>query len=182
MADNVPITVALYGFAEEQEPVMQSAFANADKWPTPWAITNTFENARVIIVSLASEDDYEDIEKLKRDFPRAEIVAFSSTKPPKAKWHLVRQPSGTVSIVGFSQLVLKIPSSLKKNLAEVAESQAETIAAVAQPEIITPTEPTSITDEDDFNQESDDILPFFNTLDTLLDSKPNEKRKRFNES
>jgi hypothetical protein len=182
MADNVPISVALYGFTEEQEPIMQSAFANADKWATPWALIKTIEDAHVIIVSLASEDNYEDIEKLKRDFPRAEIVAFSSTKPPKAKWHLVRQPSGKVSIVAFSQLVLRIPSSLKKNLAEAGEAEAEPIAAVAESNIITPTKPTSMSDEVDFNQESDDFLPFFNTLDSLLDSKPNEKRKRFNES
>jgi hypothetical protein len=37
-------------------------------------------------------------------------------------------------------------------------------------------------DEGEFEQETGDMLTFFNNLDSLLDSKPNEKRKRFNES
>lgn len=181
MTDRVPITVALYGFVKEQEPIMQSAFAHADKWSTPWILTNSIEDARVIIVDLASEADYKEIEKLKRDLPKAEIVALSSTKPAQAKWHLVRQPNGKVSIVEFSQLVLKIAHSLKKNLAEVSEPQIETIVAIAEPNVITETELSSVPDEEDFEQETSDMLPFFNKLDSLLDSKPNEKRKRFNE-
>ena len=180
MADLGPITVALYGFLEEPEAIMQAAFANADQWSTPWKLTNAIENARVIIVDLAFEDDYEDIEKLKRDLPKAEIVALSSKKPPQAKWHLARQPGGKVSIVGFSQLVLKISHTLKKNLAEIP--QPEAIAPVAESAVITAVEPDLIPDEDDLEQESSDFMPFFNTLDSLLDSKPNEKRKRFNES
>lgn len=182
MANLVPITVALYGFLEEQEAIMQSAFANADQWSPPWELSKTIEDARVIIVDLAFEDDYEDIEKLKRDLPKAEVVALSSKKPPQAKWHLVRQPSGKVSIVGFSQLVLKISHSLKRNLTEIPQSQPETTTRVEETTMITAIEPTSIVGEEDFEQESSDFMPFFNTLDSLLDSKPNEKRKRFNES
>lgn len=182
MADLVPITVALYGFLEEQEAIMQSAFANADQWSTPWKLSTTIEDARVIIVDLAFEDDYEDIEKLKRDLPKAEIVALSSKKPPHAKWHLTRQPSGKVSIVGFSQLVLKISHSLKKNITETPHPQPEAITPVAESAVIAVAEPASIPDEDGFEQESSDFMAFFNTLDSLLDSKPNEKRKRFNES
>jgi hypothetical protein len=182
MADLVPITVALYGFLEEQEAIMQAAFANADQWSTPWKLSSTIENARVIIVDLAFEDDYEDIEKLKRDLPKAEIVALSPKKPPHAKWHLARQPSGKVSIVGFSQLVLKISHSLKRNLTEIPQPQPETTIPVAEPTMITAIEPASIPVEEDFEQESGDFMPFFNTLDSLLESKPNEKRKRFNES
>lgn len=182
MADLVPITVALYGFLEEQEAIMQSAFANADQWSTPWKLSGSIENARVIIVDLAFEDDYGDIEKLTQDLPKAEIVALSSKKPPQAKWHLARQSSGKVSIVGFSQLVLKISHSLKRNLTEIPHLQPETIAPIAQPTMTTATEPALIVDEGDFEQESGDFMPFFNTLDSLLDSKPNEKRKRFNES
>ena len=182
MADLVPITVALYGFLEEQEAIMQAAFANADQWSTPWKLSSTIENARVIIVDLAFEDDYDNIEKLTRDLPKAEIVALSSKKPPQAKWHLARQPSGKVSIVGFSQLVLKISHSLKRNLTEIPQPQSETTTPVEEPAMIMVIEPTSIADEEDFEQESGDFMPFFNTLDSLLDSKPNEKRKRFNES
>jgi hypothetical protein len=36
--------------------------------------------------------------------------------------------------------------------------------------------------DDDFEQEFNDFQPFFNTLDSILESKPHEKRKRFNES
>lgn len=182
MANLVPITVALYGFLEEQEAIMQSAFANADQWSPPWKLSKTIEDARVIIVDLAFEDDYEDIEKLKRDLPKAEIVALSSKKPPQAKWHLARQPSGKVSIVGFSQLVLKISHSLKRNPTEIPQSQPETTTRAEETAMITAIEPNSIVDEEDFEQESSDFMPFFNTLDSLLDSKPNEKRKRFNES
>jgi len=182
MADNSTITVALYGFVEEQEATMQAAFANADKWATPWIVTKTVEEARVIIVDLASEDDYDAIGKLESDFPRAEIIAFSSKKPPQAEWHLVRQPSGKVSIVAFSQLVLKISHLLKKNRTKTPTNQAEEIASLAKPKIITETAPTPVLEAEDFDEESNDFIPFFNTLDSLLDSKPNEKRKRFNES
>ena len=179
MAEKVPITVALYGFVKEQEPIMQAAFANADKWPTPWVLTANIEDARVIIVDLASEDDYGDIENLKQRLPKAEIIALSAKKPSRAKWHLVRQPSGAVSIVGFSQLVLKISHSLKRNPAKVSEPQAEAIAPAPVPKeelnnIITGAAPPSMLDEEDFEQETDDMLPFFNTLDSLLDSKPND--------
>ena len=179
MAELVPITVALYGFLEEPEAIMQAAFANADQWSTPWKLSSTIENAHVIIVDLALEDDYGDIEKLKRDLPRAEIVALSSKKPPQAKWHLARQPSGKVSIVGFSQLVLKISHSLKRNLTEIP--QPEPINQVAEPTVMTSTESASIADEGDVEHEAGDFMSFFDTLDSLLDSKPNEKRKRFNE-
>lgn len=182
MAEIVPITVALYGFEKEQEPIMQSAFAQAHKWANPWILTSRVEDARVIIVDLTSEDDYELIEKLKRELPKAEIVALSSKKPPQAKWHLVRQPSGTVSVVGFSQLVLKISHSLKRNPTKVSGPQAEVVATKVEPSKIMDVEPSSILDEEDFDQESEDFLPFFNTLDSLLDSNPNKKRKRFNDS
>jgi hypothetical protein len=182
MADKVPITVALYGFLEEQVPIMQSAFANADKWSSPWEIIECIEDARVIIVDLVSEDDYEEIEKLKKNFPKAEVVALASKKPPKAKWHLVRQPSGKVSIVGFSQLVLKISHSLKRNITETPQPQEEVIAAITEPTKMSAIEPALILDEEISDQESSDFLPFFDQLDSLLDTKPNEKRKRFNES
>ncbi len=181
MKEKIPITVALYGFVKEHEAIMQSAFVHADQWPTPWILIDTIEDARVIFVDLASEDDYEDIEKLKRDFPRTEIVALSSKKPPQAIWHLVRQPNGKVSVVGFSQLVLKIAHSLKRKLTEISQPDEEAIAEVAQPNAIMPTELASL-DEEDVDQEPSDYLAFFNTLDSLLDSKPHEKRKRFNES
>jgi hypothetical protein len=182
MKERVPITVSLYGFAKEQEPIMRSAFAHADQWDTPWTIISSLETARVVFINLASEADYKEIEKLQRDFPKAEIVAFSSKKPPQARWHLVRQPNGKASIVAFSQLVLKIAHSLKKNLAEISEPELEKIAPIGEPNAITETVLASVPEADDLDQESSDFLPFFNTLDSLLDSKPNQKRKRFNES
>jgi len=187
MAEKVSITVALYGFEEEQESIMLSAFANAGQWTTPWIITKQTNEARVIILDLGSEADHEILIKLKRDYPKAEIIAFSVKKPAHTKWHLVRQPGGKVSIVGFSQLVLKISHSLKRKPVEVSEPEAEAFAAEAKPEILTETkiesesELSSTPEEDNSNDEPDDFMPFFDSLDSILDSKPNEKRKRFNE-
>lgn len=183
MADKVPITVSLYGFEEEQASIMQASFTNADKWSSPWKLCEQIEDACVIIVNLGSENDYETIEKLKKDFQKAEIVAFAPKKPPKAKWHLVRQPSGKAPIVQFSQLVLKISHSLKRNVMEPNQPQENPIVTLTtESSISADAEPDLQSDEKDFDQESDDFLPFFNTLDSLLDSKPHEKRKRFNES
>ncbi len=182
MAEIVPITVALYGFVAEQESIMQSAFDRADKWSPPWIVIKSMNEARVIIVNITSEDDYEEIEKLERTLPTAEIVVFSSKKPPQAKWHLERRPNGTASIVGFSQLVLKISHSLKRNLTEALKPKTEALASLAQPNLIPETGRSSIPDEEDIEQESGDFMSFFNTLDSVMDSKPHEKRKRFNES
>ena len=182
MADNSTITVALYGFVEEQEAIMHAAFANADKWATPWLGTKTIEDARVIIVDLVSDDEYEAIAKLEVEFPKAEIIAFSSKRPPHAKWHLARQPSGKVSIVGFSQLVLKMSHVLKKSRKEIPGGQVKQAASLTPPKAISETELPISSAAEELELESGDFLPFFNTLDSLLDSKPNEKRKRFNES
>ncbi len=182
MADRVSITVALLGFVEDQETIMQSAFANADKWPTPWLLTESIENARVIIVNLASEENYEEIEKLKQDSPKAEIVVFSSKKLPQTKWHLVRQANGKASIVAFSQLVLKISRSLNNPLTEKPQPPVGTSATVTESDIIKSAGHDSSSDEEEFDLESNDLLSFINQLDSLLDTKPNEKRKRFNES
>ena len=182
MADKVPITFALYGFVNEQETIMQSAFAHADQWARPWKLTKNLKDARVIFVNLTSEHEYENIENLEQDYPLSEIVAFSSTRPLKAKWHLVRQPNGKASTFGLSQLVLKIAHLLKNNLTENPLLKAGLITAVEKAKIMAPAEPNSVLDDDGVDKESSDILPFFNTLDSLLDSKPNEKRKRFNES
>ena len=181
MADKVPITVALYGFSEEQEPFMQSAFAQADKWAAPWIITKDLEKARVIIVYLASEDDYEGIENLKHRLPKAEIVTFSAKKPPHSKWHLERQTSGKVSVVGFSQLVLKISHTLKRNSAGASSSKSEAVASMINPNNITQTGLSTLSDAEELEQEPSDLLNFFDQLDSLMDTKPNEKRKRFNE-
>lgn len=189
MAEIIPITFALYGFVKAQEPIMQAAFAHADKWSTPWVFTEILQEARVIIADLASENDYEELVNLKRRLPNAEIVALSPKKPPQAKWHLQRQPNGRVSIVGFSQLVLKISHSLKKNLPDVSLSEPELDVEPSVP----PTEPglaavavesAETADTGDSGQEPDEtgVLSFFNQLDSLLDSKPEVKRKRFNES
>jgi hypothetical protein len=187
MSEKVSITVALYGFEEESN--MLSAFANAGQWTTPWIITEHTKEAHVIILEFASEADHETLLKLKRDFPMAEIIAFSAKKPAHTKWHLVRQPGGKVSIVGFSQLVLKISHFLKRKSVEVSEPEAESFAAEAKPEIeidtkteLEPdTELSSRLEEDNSNDEPGDFMPFFDSLDSILDSKPNEKRKRFNE-
>ncbi len=183
MTDIVPIAVALYGFTNEQEPIMQAAFAHADSWSTPWKITKTLEDARVIFVDLASEDNFIEIDNLKRNLPKAEIVALSAVKPPQAKWHLERQQGGKVSIVRFSQLILKISHSLKKNTTEASESLSRAVIPIAESVEVTVTEViTSISDDEGFDQEiGNDVLPFFDQLDSLLDSKPVEKRKRFNE-
>ncbi len=181
MPDTVPITVALYGFSGEQEPIMQSAFAQADKWHTPWIITKDIENARVIIVYLASEDDYEGIENLKQRLPKAEIIVFSAKKPPYAKWHLERQANGKVPVVRFSQLVLKISHTLKRNLVTASGGKAEAVAPMADPNLKTETGLSSLPDEEEFEQEPNDLVTFFDQLDSLMDTKPNEKRKRFNE-
>jgi SepF-like predicted cell division protein (DUF552 family) len=183
MADILPITVALYGFQKEKEVILKAAFANADKWPLPWVLTLSAEEAKVIIIDIASKNDYEEIENLKRNLPKAEIVAFSSEKPPQAKWHLVKQPNGKVSIVGFSHLVLKISHTLKRNLAEASKPKTEAIITpIAEPNQVKHTEVSTVPDVEEFEQESSDMLTFFNKLDSILDSKPNEKRKRFNES
>ena len=181
MTDITPITVALYGFGKERKPIMESAFETADKWTIPWKVISSIEDARVVIVELAPESDYKEIEKLEQDLPTAEIVALSTIKPPYAKWHLTWQPSGKVAIIEFSKLVLKISHSLKKKLSVVPKRQIDEIADLAKPNIITVAEPTLNLENEGFDQESSDFLPFFNTLDSLLESKPNEKRKRFNE-
>ncbi|MBK8814637.1 MAG: hypothetical protein IPN42_03605 [Methylococcaceae bacterium] len=180
MADKIPITVALHGFAEEREIIMQSAFAEADKWPTPWQITKQLEQARVVIVYLPSEEAYGELDKLGRDLPNAEVVALSAKIPPQAKWHLERQVTGKVSIVKFSQLVLKIARSLKQTVNEDAEAKSGLLEPVINDPI--PAADLISVADDDFEQEFNDFQPFFTTLDTLLESKPHEKRKRFNES
>ena len=181
MTDITPITVALYGFGKERKPIMESAFETADKWTIPWKVISSIEDARVVIVELAPEsDDNKEIEKLEQNLPKAEIVALSTIKPPYAKWHLTWQPSGKVAIIEFSKLVLKISHSLKKKLSEVPKRQIDGID-LAKPSSVTAVETSSSFEKEDFDQESSDFLPFFNTLDSLLESKPNEKRKRFNE-
>ncbi len=181
MADKIPITVALHGFAEEREIIVRSAFAEAEKWPTPWQITKQLEQARVVIVDLPSEEAYCELDKLERDLPNAEVVALSATMPPQAKWHLERQVTGKVSIVKFSQLVLKIARSLKQTVKEDAEAKPVLLEQSAGNDAISSAELISMAD-DDFEQESNDFQPFFNTLDSILESKSHEKRKRFNES
>ncbi len=181
MADKIPITVALHGFAEEREILMQSAFAEADKWPTPWQITNQLEQARVVIVDLPSEEAYGELDKLERDLPNIEVVALSVKMPPQAKWHLERQVTGKVSIVKFSQLVLKIARSLKQTVNEDAEAKPVLLEQSVANDPISATDLISIAD-DNFEKELNDFQPFFNTLDSILESKPHEKRKRFNES
>lgn len=182
MAEKVPITFSLYGFVNAQEIVMQAAFAYADQWARPWKLTKNLADARVIFVNLTSESEIEYLGNLEQDFPQSEIVAFSSTRPLKAKWHLVRQPNGKASALGLSQLVLKIAHSLKNELTKNPQLKSGLITSVEETKVTTPFEPTSILAHESADQESDDIQPFFNTLDSLLDSKPNSKRKRFNES
>ena len=182
MAEKVPITFSLYGFVNAQEIVMQAAFTNADHWARPWKLTKNLADARVIFVNLTSESEYEYLENLEQDFPQSEIVAFSSTRPPKAKWHLFRQPNGKASALALSQLVLKIAHSIKKDLMKNPQLKAGLNPTVEETKITALAEPTPILADEGVDQESSDILPFFNTLDSLLDSKPNEKRKRFNES
>jgi len=182
MAVKAPITFSLYGFVNAQESVMQAAFANADHWARPWKLTKNLSDARVIFVNITTESEYEYLENLEQDFPQSEIVAFSSTRPPKAKWHLVRQPNGKASALGLSQLVLKIAHSLKNELTKKPQLKEMLINSEEETKIPKPSEPTLILADEGIDQESRDILPFFNTLDSLLDSKPNEKRKRFNES
>ncbi len=179
MADNTPITVALLGFPDERETVMQSAFAEADKWATPWRITLSPEEARVIIVYLPSEDAYGELEVLGREWPNAEIVAFSTSAPPQAKWHLERQSTGKVSIVKFSQMVLKVASSMKRQINEEPLARQD-MSNVPIIELAANDQRPPI--YDDLELDTMDIMPFFDTLDTILESKPNEKRKRFNES
>ncbi len=184
MADNIPIIFALYGFAKDQEPIMQAAFAHADQWATPWVFTETLQDARVIIVDLDGETDFDALENLKQRLPKAEIVALAAKKPPQAKWHLQRQPNGKVSIVGFSQLVLKISHTLKKNITDGSEADVETMPSVGEPEpapAMAATLPDICGDEAS-EQEPDGMLAFFNQLDSVLETKPHEKRKRFNES
>ena len=183
MAEIIPINFALYGFEKEQEVLMQASFASADKWAPPWQFTDAIENARVVFVYLATESDFGLIDKLTRDLPQAEIVAFSSKKPMQAKWHLERKSSGKASIVGFSQLVLKLSHSLKRNAPEAKQSQLEqaTMPSLAEPKLMAEPMPSANSDNDYVEQE-DDVVPFFNILDSLLDTKPNDKRKRFNES
>jgi hypothetical protein len=183
MAEKAPITFSLYGFVNAQESVMHAAFAHADQWARPWKLTKNLADARVIFVNLTSESEYEYLESLEQDYPLTEIVAFSSTRPLKAKWHLVRQPNGKASALGLSQLVLKIAHSLKNDLKKNSQPNAGLITSVEETKITTPSELTSIlVDEGGVDPESNDIQPFFNSLDSLLDSKPNSKRKRFNES
>ena len=181
MADKIPITVALHGFAEEREIIMQSAFAEADKWSTPWQITKQLDQARVVIVDLPNEEAYEEFDKLERDLPNAEVVALSVNMPPQAKWYLERQTTGKVSIVKFSQLVLKIARSLKQTVIEDSEAKPVLLdqSVVNDPISAADLIPTA---DDDFEQELNDFQPFFTTLDSILESKPHEKRKRFNES
>lgn len=179
MAETTPITVALLGFPGERESVMQSAFAQADKWATPWRITQSPEDARVIIVYLPTEDAYGELDIIGREWPNAEIIAFSVSAPPQAKWHLERQSSGNVSIVKFSQMVLKVASSMKRQVNE------EPIARQHMSHV--PIIELAANDQrppmfDDFELDTMDVMPFFDTLDTILEAKPNEKRKRFNES
>ena len=182
MANITSIAFAFYGFLKEQEVILNSYFAYADKWDPPWELTILLEDARVVIIDFSSESDLEKIEALKRELPKAEIVVFSTIKPPDAKWHLERLPNGKPSIVAFSKLVLKISHTLKKNPNKVSEHQTEIINATKKyPEISEP-EFSTITEKEEFDLESTDMSTFFNDLDTILDSKPNEKRKRFNES
>lgn len=182
MADVIPITVSLYGFVKDQESPLQSAFDNADKWPIPWTLTHSVESARVVIVDLPSENDYAVIDNLKREQPMSEIVAFSSIKPPQAKWHLVKQAGGKLSIVGFSHLVLKISHSIKKGLTDTRQTPAITETRVEGSSRVTENERVSVSEDDDFDQESIEFLSFFDTLDSVIENKPIEKRKRFNES
>jgi hypothetical protein len=181
MADITSITFAFYGFLKEHEAILNAYFAYADKWDPPWELTVKIEDARVVILNLSSEIDIEKLESLKRELPTAEIIVFSSNKPADAKWHLERQPNGKVSIVAFSKLVLKISHTLKKNTTKVSGSQTEAIVAITKHPKKKEPEHSSISEKEEFESEATDMSTFFNDLDTLLDSKPNEKRKRFNE-
>lgn len=182
MAAKAPIFVAFYGFTDEQEPLMHAAFDHADKWPRPWVITQALNQSHVVILRLESEDDFPEFDKLEQDLPNAVIIAFSARKPPNAKWYLQQQDGGTFSTFAFSQLVLKIAHTIKQNLSGTTKVTAKTPPPADKPNQNAVTTVSSMPILDDSESEPEDMLSFFNQLDTLMDSKPNEKRKRFNES
>jgi hypothetical protein len=177
MAAKAPISVAFYGFSEAQEPLMHAAFDHAENWPRPWKITQALDQSHVVILRLESEDDFPEFDKLEQELPNAVIIAFSIKKPPNAKWHLQQQDSGTFSTFAFSQLVLKIAHTIKQNLSGTAK--ATTPAVNPNQTAATTASPMPVLE--DIESEPEDLLSFFNQLDSLMDSKPNEKRKRFNE-
>jgi hypothetical protein len=181
MAAKAPISVAFYGFSEEQGLLMHAAFDHADKWPRPWKITQALDQSHVVILRLESDDDFPEFDKLTQDLPNAVIIAFSAKKPPNAKWHLQKQDSGTFSTFAFSQLVLKIAHTIKQNLSNPSKVTAKAITPADNPNQ-TDDKPASLMPVfEDSESEPEDLLSFFNQLDTLMDSKPIEKRKRFNE-
>lgn len=182
MAPKAPITVAFSGFSEEQEPLMQAAFAHADKWPRPWIITQALDQCHVVILSLESEDDFTEIDKLAQDLPNAAIVVFSAIKPPNAKWHLQKQDGGNFSTFAFSQLVLKIAHAIKQNLSGAAKVKANPTAPADNSMQATTISSVLIPVVEDIDNEPEDMLSFFNQLDSIIDSKPDAKRKRFNEN
>jgi len=81
------ISFAFHGFAKEEEMILKSYFANADKWDPPWELINQHENARVIVSNVATAQDYV---LLSTDLPQAEIIVYSADNPAEAVWHLVR--------------------------------------------------------------------------------------------
>lgn len=176
------ISYSFYDFLKEEEDRLYAYFANADKWEMPWEMTATMEDARVVIVNFSLDDEVEKIERLKQDFPKAEVIVFSAKKPEIATWHLERQPNGKTPIVAFSKLVLKISHALKRKKPEGVSSKTKTATpTITAPSILHGTELNSMPDLEEFEPGPADMSSFFNQLDSLLDSKPNEKRKRFNE-
>jgi hypothetical protein len=119
--------------------------------------------------------------------PNAEIVIFSAKKPPKTKseWHMQRQPNGKVAIVSFSQVVLKISQIVKKKISEPTNAsyqESDVLSANAKTNRTLESIINSTADNVDMVVKPDDVVPFFDKLDSLLDTKPNRKRKRFNDS
>jgi hypothetical protein len=182
MAAKAPITVAFQGFPIEQEPLMQAAFAHADKWPRAWIITQALNQSHVVILSLESEDDFSEFDKLTQELPNAVIIVFSAKKPPNAKWHLQKQDGGNFSTFALSQLILKIAHTIKQNLSDAAKVKANATTPADNPKQTAGRAATPTPALEDIENEPEDFLSFFNQLDSLMDSKPNEKRKRFNEN
>lgn len=191
MAAITTISFAFHGFAIEEEMMLKAYFANADKWDPPWELINQYDKAQVIVSKAATEKDYS---QLTQNLPSAEIVVYSANKPEEAIWHLVRQANGKPSIVEFSKLVLKISRTLKKvkpklaaPIIQQASEISQTSSDITLPvEIIKTPELTNQTIQEESAQIEVDMAPldmsnFFNQLDSLMETKPNEKRKRFNE-
>lgn len=175
-----PITISLSEFSGQDEHLVRRLFGKAAFWKRPWRLVDSIHQAQVVLHHVHNEGEWHAAQRFLQNRPDKILAVYAMENGLSHPWYLKKSANGRLSLLEFSQLLIKLGCAIDDGLLGVAAMSAlvweEKLVEIpiAAPDRADPVVALGI----DLPEEGDEILPFLDMISTLLEGG-REERKRF---